>query len=383
MLPVATRTPQHPHYALAALSAGAAAIHFALAPAHFAESTALGAGFVVAAWFQLALAVVLVVRPSRAALAAGAVGNTVVLGVWLLSRTLGVWFINGGEPEAAAFVDMTAAALEAALVLGAVAVLSGYRVPGRSGLRPAGVMVVAGALALASVALASPGAEHEHDVGVDHSNEVALAATDDGHDHELGTEVGETAAADAGGAVPAGGAHHHDACAAPVTPEQQAVADEFIAASDATVARYTDFAVAQAEGWQPITPENTSLVHYALMDRLQDGLVLDPTAPESLIYAFGANRTPYFVGAMYLMEGTGDPPQPGGCAMTWHNHENLCIAPGRGMVGVLQADGSCPEGSENVATTYMLHAWSIPMPGGPFSEIDPQAVRQAVIDAYT
>jgi hypothetical protein len=31
----------------------------------------------------------------------------------------------------------------------------------------------------------------------------------------------------------------------------------------------------------------------------------------------------------------------------------------------------------------MLHAWSIPMPGGPFSEIDPQAVRQAVIDAYT
>jgi hypothetical protein len=29
----------------------------------------------------------------------------------------------------------------------------------------------------------------------------------------------------------------------------------------------------------------------------------------------------------------------------------------------------------------MLHAWSIPMPGGAFSEIDPRTVRQAVVDA--
>jgi hypothetical protein len=30
----------------------------------------------------------------------------------------------------------------------------------------------------------------------------------------------------------------------------------------------------------------------------------------------------------------------------------------------------------------MLHAWSVPMPAGPFSGVDPEAVKQAVIDTY-
>ncbi len=311
----------------------------------------------------------LVVWPSRSALITGTAGNLAVFGVWLASRTVGVPFVNGGVPEAVAFVDLVCATVEVAFVVGAAALLAGWAPSRASRLGPAGVAAIVGTLALTTVALASPSSEHDH----------ADSTTGTGHDHSADAVVATASSADA----PAAGPHHHGECTDPVTPDQQAVADRFIATSDATVAKYRDLSVAQAEGWQPITPPDGKVVHYALADRIADGRVLDPTAPESLVYAFGGpQRTPYFLGAMYLMEGTGDPPDPGGCAMVWHNHENLCLAPGKGMVGVVASDGSCPDGAENAPTTYMLHAWSIPMPGGPFSEIDPQAVRQAVTEAF-
>src|SRR5215510_7841833 len=45
---------------LACLSAAAGIIHLVMAPSHFGESTVEGAGFLVAGWAQLALAVALI-----------------------------------------------------------------------------------------------------------------------------------------------------------------------------------------------------------------------------------------------------------------------------------------------------------------------------------
>ena len=237
-----------PHYALAVLMAGSAAIHFAMAPAHFSDSALVGLGFLAAAWFQAALAVVLVARPNRSWLAIGLAGNAGILTVWLLSRTIGVPLLHGGEPEAVAFVDLTAVVFEACFVVGAAALLAGYRPANAALLRPAGVMAVVATVGLTGVALASPvevHAEHEHG---HHEPEIAMADPgDEQGQHEQGQpeqgqheqgeheehehSEGETAAA------PQAGAHHHAECTEPVSVEQHVAADEFIEASNATVAK--------------------------------------------------------------------------------------------------------------------------------------------------
>jgi hypothetical protein len=97
--------------------------------------------------------------------------------------------------------------------------------------------------------------------------------------------------------------------------------------------------------------------------------VLEPAAVESLVYV-NAGDAKYFLGSMYLQDSANpETPMPGGCATTWHAHDNLCLAPGRGMVGVVGDDGACPPGSRNETTVMMLHVWSIDLPAGPFAEL--------------
>jgi hypothetical protein len=224
----------------------------------------------------------------------------------------------------------------------------------------------------AAAAHGAHGADHEDDA---HGHEARSSGEhDDAHDH----------AADA--SHPAdmhdGGGHHHADCTAPVTPEQQQAADSIAAQTAAAIAPYAELSVAKAAGWTNITPEGRPIVHYALWARIADGRVLDPSVPESLVYGFAPDGTPYLLGAMFLMEGSGTPPQPGGCLMQWHAHENLCIEPGKGMVGVVGPDGQCPPGSTNVVTDAMLHAWIVPVPDGPFSDPSPDQLRAAVIAHY-
>jgi hypothetical protein len=114
-----------------------------------------------------------------------------------------------------------------------------------------------------------------------------------------------------------------------------------------------------------------------------DGHVLDPDRPESLVYGFDAAGRAYLLGAMFLDDSrSASPPQPGGCLTTWHTHTNLCLAPGKGMVGVVGPDGTCPPGSANTETAAMLHVWAMDLPTGPFSELaelDPATIRSAVV----
>src|SRR5262252_556789 len=77
---------------MAALSVGAAAIHFAVVFEHFAEYTLYGVFFLVISWAQLIWPVVLLWRPSRLWLWLGMAGNAVVLMVYVASRTAGLPF---------------------------------------------------------------------------------------------------------------------------------------------------------------------------------------------------------------------------------------------------------------------------------------------------
>jgi hypothetical protein len=428
---------------LASLAAGAAVIHLAMVPAHAAEWLPLGIGFAAAGWVQLVFAVGVVARPSRRWLQLGLVVNVLFVIAWAVSRTSG--FPVGpmaGEVEAVSLIDGLCVGLEAVTLLAVTTMLvrprTGSRLSIPAFLGGAALPALA-VVAMTTAALASPAGSHGHDhdrsapggdhaamdatdhldhdttdhmdhdvdgamdhghddhdataTGAETEGESATASTDD-HAHvdgeglSSGVPAGEhdhADAVDAQGVTHMGSDHEHADCSAPVTAEQQGAADDLIRETLHASAKYQDFNQAVADGYVPITPPGSPLVHYGNLSYMSDGHLLDPDHIETIMYAFDKNRTPYFVGTMYLNDDASvTPPSPGGCLMQWHDHTNLCIAEGKGMVGVVKPDGTCPAGSSNEVTTQMIHVWTIPLPSGPLShDPTPEQVKAGVIQMKT
>lgn len=120
----------------AALSLGAAAIHFAVVEAHLEADLAFGVFFVAVAWFQVIWSQAYVLRPARAAAVVGALVNAGVVGVWLTSRIVGLplgptpWV---AEPIGA--LDLFATGFEVALIGVLLPALTPRRWPSVSGER--------------------------------------------------------------------------------------------------------------------------------------------------------------------------------------------------------------------------------------------------------
>ncbi len=75
---------------LAAASSAAGAIHLAMTAGHFEEAVVFGVFFAAAAALQLVTGAFVAMRPSSGVLGVMAIGNVVVIVVWLLSRTIGL-----------------------------------------------------------------------------------------------------------------------------------------------------------------------------------------------------------------------------------------------------------------------------------------------------
>jgi len=106
-------------YCLAILSFAAAVIHFAVAAGHFQQYWLFSLSMLVIAWLQTIWAVVVIVRPSRPLLRAGAVLNAATLAGYLITRTTG--YAIGTAPREAglsAFGAVFCAAFEAVVVAG-------------------------------------------------------------------------------------------------------------------------------------------------------------------------------------------------------------------------------------------------------------------------
>jgi hypothetical protein len=86
--------------------AAAALVHLALTPEHFAAWWVFGALFAAAAGLQLVTAIVLLRRPTRAAIAWTCLLNAGIVAVWALSRATGLPFgPEAGDPEALGWMD--------------------------------------------------------------------------------------------------------------------------------------------------------------------------------------------------------------------------------------------------------------------------------------
>ena len=360
-------------YGVAALSAGAAAIHLAMAPGHLGESAILGGGFIVAAWVQLAIAVLAVTRPSQRLWLATIAANVAMVATWAVSRTAGLPLSgHAGEVESMSIVDLTAVGLEIAAVLGAVALLA---------VRPSGKalfpLVPILAVAAASVAIASPEARSHGDAGGDHHGATSTPE----HEQLLALGFGEFM-----------NGHAHTHVEVVLDPTSQAALDAQLAITRETAALYPTVQAAMDAGYTPAGPYvpglGYHLIKYAGADYINpDGVFTDAElrSPLGLMYA-GDQLDSELGGFMYYSATDVEPTGFVGRGDGWHFHEDLCL--------VVNAEGKMtfPFGPDFGATKaqcdgvsgmlmdsqWMVHVWTVPGyddmadHGGVFAEMHPR-----------
>jgi hypothetical protein len=110
---------------LGLLSAGAAAIHFAVAKTHFDEYTLFGVFFVGSGIAQLVWPMWLLLRRWRPLLWLGAIGNGAIVALWAVDR---IWGLPLGpehwKPDPVGFGDSVTAAFELLIVAGCMTLVA-------------------------------------------------------------------------------------------------------------------------------------------------------------------------------------------------------------------------------------------------------------------
>jgi hypothetical protein len=374
---------------LAVLTATAAIIHFAVAGSHFQEYWAFGVFMLVAAWLQLAWAVLAVVRPRRALLTSGIVLQAAVIAVYVVTRSYGV--VVGPTPrevEPVGFGDLLCTSLEAVSLAGCAWLLAG-RAAARRPVRGVGLVLApvgtgAAAAVLLSIALVAGGPEMVMNMADDSSSPGAMRMSGSPASSlslPTGTPGGDITMPASDMQMSAGMRMADSApCVATPTAAQQQAAVALVRDSWAGARKYQSLDAAKAAGYRPITPSGRPVVHYldpaAYRRTERGGPPLDTAEPQSLVYA-NTPKGAVLVAAMYIAAPGEPTPRPGGCLTLWHIHTDLCLDKKLGVVGTTET--GCPAGSVNRVTPPMMHIWFAPIPGGPTAvdAFDEQVVRAA------
>ena len=188
----------------------------------------------------------------------------------------------------------------------------------------------------------------------------AVAGGPGGHAHDHGA-----------GAVPGPGTLLHVGIAHDASAGETRAAAELHDATVGGIARYADPAIAADDGYDVVGI--TGLDFHATNPAYEDdGRILDPQRPETLVYAQGAGG-PVLLGAMFQMPAFDEPgPTVGGPLTVWHGHEQVCISllpPG--LTGIVSPLGGCPVGSVAIPRTVeMMHVWTAPGAPQPFGDLD-------------
>ena len=162
-----------------------------------------------------------------------------------------------------------------------------------------------------------------------------------------------------------------------VTTEQATRAAVLIKSAARDLPKYATTGAATADGYLSIGDGSSGFEHYIKYSLLNDGRVLDTTAPESLVYST-SNGVKTLVSAMFIAN-------PGtsindatlvnyaGGLMQWHVHTNLCWMTIGGVpkvVGVTNAAGVCTFGAPQSGGAPMVHVWITPHQCGPFAALE-------------
>jgi hypothetical protein len=160
-----------------------------------------------------------------------------------------------------------------------------------------------------------------------------------------------------------------------VSPAQLRRASKLLSSTIAELPRWSTPAQAYAAGYRSIGDTKSKDEHYVNWKYVNDGHILDPAHPESIVFEHhdGAQVA---VAAMYSLpigSTFADVPDVGGALTQWHVHRNLCLTNDpeqRIILRFTASDGSCPPGTSKASNTPMLHVWTVPNPCGPFASLE-------------
>lgn len=161
-----------------------------------------------------------------------------------------------------------------------------------------------------------------------------------------------------------------------VTPQQQAFAENLVAATVRDLPQWADLDAVEAAGFHSIGDGATGHEHYIQWDWIDDDVWLDPDYPESLVFEPQPDGSKRLVSAMYMMP-SGTPldevPDWGGDLMQWHVHGDLCftddpVAPR--VAGIKPIGSTCAAPLVDGTMAPMIHVWIRPHECGPFAALD-------------
>jgi hypothetical protein len=160
-----------------------------------------------------------------------------------------------------------------------------------------------------------------------------------------------------------------------VTPIQLHRAESLLATTMVALKRFASPTQAYAAGYRTIGDAVTGDEHYVNCSYANDGHILDPQRPESIVYEV-RNGQQTAVAAMYALplgSSFADVPDVGGALTQWHVHRNLCLTDNpqqRLVAGVIGETEACPAGTTKAGNAPMLHVWTIPNVCGPFAALE-------------
>jgi hypothetical protein len=400
---------------IAAITSAAAGVLHAAAAGIHADHPELSRLFVVLAGAQMGVAVWGFVRPGRMAAAALAAVNAIALGGWIATRLTGISWIDGLQTAEQPQPADTIAAVFAAIALIMAVIALARRMPAIPAHSVSLVAVAAGVLVIpglvnatnhdhaghAHTERAADPAPHQHGTGAGVGVGAAAAAapaaaptTVHNHDHSAlaSTATIAPAASDATGTTPPT-THNHEATVIPphpydptlpidlsgvpgVTPQQQAFAENLVAATVRDLPQWSDMAKVEAAGFHSIGDAITGHEHYIQWDWIDDDVWLDPDHPESLVFEPQPDGSKKLVSAMFMLPSgypLDDVPEWGGALMQWHVHGDLCftddpVAPQ--VAGVKPLGGSCQPPLVDFPLSPMIHVWITPTRCGPFAALE-------------
>ena len=152
----------------------------------------------------------------------------------------------------------------------------------------------------------------------------------------------------------------------PSTAVERAAARDLAAQVRASTARYATLAAAEADGYHATGPRTGLQVHFEHKGHQNDDRVLDPAAPEQLVYAVRGDRT-RLLGVVFQVPVAGAAgPAIGGADTRWHAHD-VCVSLLPLGFGVVSPFGSCPGFTFATTLPEMIHVWVVDPPGGPYA----------------
>jgi hypothetical protein len=155
MVVVETRSQPWLRVLAALLALAAGVVHLGQVGVHLEEGWPIAAFFAIVGLVQLAAAVLLLRPRSRGWFWFGIAGSASVIALWAMSRTVGLPFVEGGEPEPVGVADGFASLVEAWTIVMLGLYLAGQMPPWRASLFSLGAALIVG---LAAVWLAVAGA---------------------------------------------------------------------------------------------------------------------------------------------------------------------------------------------------------------------------------